>query len=280
MESKGAETYRGNIEKLLVKVFAERGLDLGQYRRPYVERRVAARLRSLGLHTYRQYSAYIDGHPGEYDRLLDTLTINVTDFFRDPGLYDVLRRTVFPQIIASKDARRHRMVRLWSAGCATGEEPYSVMMALLDLLGPRAEDLVVSMTATDIDPVALAIADLATYDVSDIGRIPRHDRMRYIDVADGTFTFRPAVTERVKFRRLNLFEDAPIGMVDLILCRNVFIYFGRQQQELILEKFWTALCRGGYLVLGRSEKLAPSLAGRLELVDSRERIFRKPIGRK
>lgn len=279
MEPKSTDTYRGNLDKLLAKVLEERCLDLRQYRRSYVERRVAARLRSLGLHTYRQYVGYIDSHPGEYDQLLDTLTINVTDFFRDPGLYDVLRDRVFPQVIAAKSAQRHRVIRLWSAGCATGEEPYSVMMAFLDLLGPRIDDFTVSMTATDIDPVALAVAESATYEMSDIGRIPRRDRMRYIDVADGTFTFLPAVTRHVKFRRLNLFDDEPVRMVDMLFCRNVFIYFGRSQQEQILERFWSALCRGGYLILGRSEKLAPSLAGRLELVDSRERIYRKPTGK-
>jgi chemotaxis methyl-accepting protein methylase len=268
--------YRGDLDRLIRKVREDRGLDLHQYRRAYTERRLAARLRTLALHSYRQYERYLDEHPEEYNKLLDTLTINVTDFNRDETVYEILRRQVIPGIIKEKTRTRQRSIRVWSAGCATGEEAYSVTMAFMSVLGARADDFLLSVFATDIDPKALQAARAATYDISKLQHIPRTDQMRWIHKQERTFTIRPEITQHVKFRRLNLFEDEPINIVDLVLCRNVFIYFTREQQAKVLESFWSVLHRGGYLILGRSEKMAPGLAGRFELVSGRERVYRKP----
>ncbi len=270
------EVYRGNLDKLLTKINQERGLDLSQYRRPYVERRLAARLRMLGLHSYRQYSRYLDEHPEEYAGLLDTLTINVTDFYRDPTVYTLFRGTIIPSIVNEKLTGRQRMIRAWSAGCATGEEPYSIAMSFLDAIEGKQPKLLLSVMGTDIDPSALTIAKRGTYDIAKLRQIPHTHRLRYVEVSGNTFTFNSAVKEHVRFSVLNLFEDKPINVVDVIFCRNVFIYFDRDQQEQVLEKFWSALYRGGYLVLGRSEKLAPAFAGRFELVSGKERVYRKP----
>ncbi len=268
--------YRGNLPKLLDKVRAERGLDLGQYRPRYVERRVATRLRSLSLHTYRQYAEYLDEHPEEYARLIDALTINVTQFFRDPTVYELFRKDIIPEIVRTKLARHQRMIRVWSAGCATGQEPYSLAIAFLDGLGSHRDSFLLSVQGTDIDRKVLDVAKAATYPIAQIDHIPKTDR-KYIDVLGDTFRVRPEVTRHVRFQYLNLFEDAPIHVVDVIFCRNVFIYFSREEQERMLQTFWASLARGGYLVLGRSERLAPSLSSRFELVSGRERIYRKPL---
>jgi chemotaxis methyl-accepting protein methylase len=268
--------YRGDLDRLIRKVREERGLDLHQYRRAYTERRLAARMRVLTLHTYRQYERYLDDHPEEFSKLLDTLTINVTDFYRDSSVYDLLRRDVIPSIVREKTRTKQRSIRVWSAACATGEEAYSMTMAFLSVLGAGSKDFLLTVFATDIDPKAIETARRATYDVSKLPHIPKSDQMRFIEKSDTTFKLRPEVTQHVKFRRLNLFEDQPINMVDVILCRNVFIYFTREQQARVLEAFWRVLHPGGYLVLGRSEKMAPALAGRFELVSGRERVYRKP----
>jgi len=267
--------YRGDIGRLLAKIDRERGLDLSQYRRPYVERRVSARLRALGLHTYRQYARHLDEHPDEYARMLDTLTINVTDFFRDAPVFDIFRDKVVPAIIQAKQLGRQRIIRAWSAGCATGEEPYSLAMAFLDGLGPQAARFMVTITATDIDPRALEIAAKGEYDAAKLQHIPQADQERYLELRGDTFRIAPAVSRLVRFRPLNLFEDQPVRIVDLVFCRNVFIYFTREQQAHVLGAFHAALARGGYLVLGRSEKLAGEFAELFEPVSSRERIYRK-----
>lgn len=267
--------YRGDIGRLLAKIDRERGLDLSQYRRPYVERRFASRLRALGLHTYRQYARHIDEHPDEYAHMLDTLTINVTDFFRDEPVFTIFRGKVVPEIIRSKQTGRQRIIRAWSAGCATGEEPYSLAMAFLDGLGADAARFIVTITATDIDPRALEVAAKGEYDVAKLQHVPKADQQRYLDVGETTFRIRPEVSRLVRFRPLNLFEDQPVKVVDLVFCRNVFIYFTREQQAHALGAFYAALSRGGYLVLGRSEKLAGEFAERFEPISGRDRIYRK-----
>ncbi len=271
--------YRGNLSRLLDKVRSERGLDLSQYRENYVTRRVAVRLNSLGLHTYHQYSAYLDQNPEEYAKLLDTLTINVTQFFRDPTVYALFRDQVVPSLLATKKSRKQRLVRLWSAGCATGEEPYSLAMSMLDgIVRTKSNDAMLSVIGTDIDRNALAVAKRGEYPVRLLNQIPTADRHRYIDVDGEIFRMKPEIAKVTRFQYLNLFEDSPINGIDVVFCRNVFIYFNHDDQSRLIESFWDALTRGGYLVLGRSERLAPVLAKRFELVSGRERVYRKPLG--
>lgn len=272
------EVYRGNIDRLIARIAQNKGIDLGQYRRSYVERRVAARLRVLNLHTYRQYIDYLDQHTEEYEKLLDTLTINVTDFFRDPEVYRVFNDRIVPAMIEEKLRSRHRMIRVWSAGCATGEEPYSIAMSFLDAFGEDADRFMFTVLGTDLDVNALERARQAEYPIDKLKYIPKPLQVRYVQAGSDTFRIVPEVTARVRFRQLNLFTDRPVNMVDVIFCRNVFIYFNRDEQERVLERFWSSLARGGYLVLGRSEKMASSMIGRFELVSGRDRIYRKPIG--
>ena len=276
MDQPGTEqVYRGDIRRLMAKVADQRGLDLTQYRTAYVERRVAARLRALNLHTYRQYSRLLDSSPEEFAKLLDALTINVTDFFRDPPVYELFRSKIVPEIIQRKKRTRHRMIRVWSAGCATGEEPYSIAMSFLSELGPSADGFMLNVVATDLDPNAMAFGQRAVYDIAKLKHIPKTDQLRFVDIHGDKFSIRPEVTRHVKFKSLNLFMDEPIHMVDVLFCRNVFIYFTREQQARVLDIFAGSIARDGYMVLGRSEKLAASVAGLFELVSGRDRIYRK-----
>jgi len=271
--------FRGSIDKLISKISEARGLDLGLYRRAYVERRIAARLRTLGLSSYRQYSDLLDADPDEYQRLFNTITINVTEFYRDRAMWDVLQRNVLREIVARKRAGRSKTIRIWSAGCATGEEPYSAAMMLLDVLGAHAGEFLMSVTASDLDPEALAYAERGVYDDGKRKRIPPGYQVRFTRrFGTSQFEIMPEVRRLVRFQRLSLFDPAPYRVMDLILCRNVFIYFDREQQARVLDNFMTSMTRGGYLVLGRSEKLSPDVAGRLEIIDGRERVYRKPAG--
>jgi chemotaxis methyl-accepting protein methylase len=200
----------------------------------------------------------------------------VTEFFRDPETYEIFQEMVVPQLVERKLAHRHRMLRAWSAGCATGEEPYSIAMSLLDALGERESEFLISVLGTDIDTNALDVARHAEYPIERLDGIPEAYRSEFLDVGESSFQVRPQVSRYVRFKPLNLFEERPIHVVDVIFCRNVFIYFTRDQQARVMERFWRALHRGGFLVLGRSEKLATTLSDRLELVDAPQRIYRKP----
>lgn len=270
---------RGSLDRFLIKVREERGLDLAQYRPRYVERRIAVRLSALGLNTYRQYAAYIDHNPDEYATLLDTLTINVTQFFRDPTVYAVFRDKVIPSLIEAKTSRKQHLLRAWSAGCATGEEPYSLAMSMLDgVRRSRAEGMLLSVTGTDIDRNALAVAKRGEYPVAQLSHIPTADQHRYLDIEKDVFRMKPEVAKMVRFQYLNLFEDPPIHGVDIVFCRNVFIYFNHDEQERMIRSFWEGLSRGGYMVLGRSERLAPAFVRQFQTVDAKERVYRKPVG--
>ncbi len=266
---------RGNLAPLIAQIERERGIDLTQYRTSYAERRLGTRLRALGLQTYREYADYLLTHPTEYARLLDALTVNVTDFFRDSPVWDIIRGSVIPDILAGKAAAGHHAVRAWSAGCATGEEPYSIAMSFLAAKGPKPENLLLSVNATDLDPIAMRTAERAEYDIAKIDHIPSRDRARFVTAADRHFRVNPEVTDRVRFKKLDLFTDDPPLSVDLILCRNVFIYFTREQQERVTGVFHRALTKGGFLVLGRTEKMATEAAKHFEPVSGRERIYRK-----
>lgn len=268
---------RGNLNRFMQKVYEERGLDLSQYRQRYVERRLAVRLNHLNLHTYSQYSAYLDAHPDEFGRLLGTLTINVTQFFRDPTVFRELRDTIVPATLEHKRERKQRLIRVWSAGCATGQEPYSLAMSFLDGIDRLKSQSVVSVIGTDIDRDALAVAKRGEYPMDSLSHIPHHLRVRYVQRGEETFCFTPEVTRSVRFQYLNLFADAPIHGIDVVFCRNVFIYFTREEQERMIAVFHQSLVRGGFLVLGRSERLAANMAGKFELVNARERVYRRPF---
>lgn len=268
---------RGNLQRLVSKVLDDHGLDLAQYRPRYVERRVAVRLNLLGVHTYQQYAAYLDQHPEEYAKLLDALTINVTQFFRDESVFRYLREKIVPEILASKERRKQHIIRVWSAGCATGEEAYSLAMSFLDGMRGSSREEHLTVVATDIDPEALAVAKRGVYPAQHLNQVPAIYRGRYIETDGDVFRIAPHVARTVRFQVVNLFEDTPINGVDLVFCRNVFIYFNREDQERMIRGFRQALFRGGYLVLGRSERLSPPLAREFELVSARERVYRKPL---
>ncbi len=280
VETTTTQAFRGSLDKLIARIDDARGLDLSSYRRSYLERRIAARLRVAGVHSYRQYGDLLEADPHEYERLIDTLTINVTDFFRDKVVWDSLVRKALPELIASKQGGRTKTIRVWSAGCATGEEPYSLAMMLLGELGDAAKEYSISITATDLDADALARAERGVFAKERRRHIPPSYQVRFTrNVDGGSFEVLPEVRRLVRFQRMSLFDPTPLRVIDLVTCRNVFIYFDHDQQARVLENFWRALTRGGYLVLGRSEKLQPEAAQLFEHVDGKERIYRKPARR-
>ncbi len=270
---------RGNLDRLVRTIAEHHGLDLSSYRQAYIERRLAARLRVLGLSTYRQYAERLSSDAEEYARFIQTLTINVTEFFRDTGMWEALRSEVIPTLLAEKAAHHGHTIRIWSAGCATGEEPYSLAMTFLDLLGDDAEQFTLSITGSDIDPDSLAVADAGYYPPSSLAAMPPDYLERFFvsNAEDGPgMRIRPEVRRLIRFNSFSLFDSSPMKLVDLVMCRNVFIYFNRDEQSRVLDQFWKATARGGFLVLGRTEKLSVEAADRLEQVNGRERIYRKP----
>ncbi|HIC94512.1 MAG TPA: protein-glutamate O-methyltransferase CheR [Anaerolineae bacterium] len=259
---------------LLEKVRRERGLDCRQYKINFLKRRLAVRLRARGVESYREYMRLLDEE--EYEKLFEALTINLSYFFRDGTTFEALRDKVLRPLLREKAERGSRLIRVWSAGCAGGEEPYSVAILFHELLGGELKNWRVHILATDLDARALEKAKRGVYgEFSFRGMDPKYLRRYFVPLPQGEYAIKPQVVALVKFERRDLIADPPPRRLDLILCRNVLIYFTREQQEKLLHKFHHALNEGGYLLIGKTEVLMGTAARLFKPLDPKERIYIK-----
>ena len=252
------------------------GIDIELYRDRCVLRRLAARLRAAGAADLAGYCRRLDADPGEIRRLVEGLTVNVSEFFRNPRTFRALAREVLPVLVAQKRAEGDRSIRIWSAGCATGEEPYSVALACADALGEALGKFHVVVYATDVDEPSLVAARAGRYRAASLARLPRPMVRRHFEADGDGYLVRPAVRRMVHFRRHDLLAPPPFRRLDLALCRNVLIYMVRPSQERILDTLYDVLNPGGFLVLGKVEALTGPARDRFEVVNLAERIYRKP----
>jgi two-component system CheB/CheR fusion protein len=252
-----------------------RGLDLSGYKRAGLVRRLTKRLRAVAVPGYVAYIDYLESHPTEFARLLDTLLINVTRFFRDDLPWEYLRAEVLPQLLAQKGPGDP--IRAWCAGCATGEEAYTLAIVLAEALGDEAFRDRVKIYATDLDEAALAQARLGAYPASEVADVPPEIVERYFERRGQQVVFRKDLRRTIIFGRNDLMQDAPISRVDLLACRNTLMYFDAPTQSKVLARFHFALNDDGYLFLGRAETI--QMHGSLFTpVDLRRRVFAKAPG--
>ena len=253
------------------------GLALEGYKEKCLRRRIAVRMRACGLHTYADYQRRLTEDPEEYEKLKDALTINVTRFYRNPETWSRLARDLLPELWRAREGA----VRVWSAGCSSGEEPYTIAMLLAEEAERSARRTWLErarIRATDIDAICLERARVARYPEAAFLETPAALVQKYTAavVGAGDREVLPAIRRLVEVRRADLFLDPPPSPpFDLISCRNVIIYFDRDGQEKLFGRFVDALAPQGLLLLGKVETLFGAARERLELVDVRERIFRK-----
>jgi chemotaxis protein methyltransferase CheR len=272
------EIHDPDLRHLIRKVHDRTGIDLGQYKDNYIARRLSTRMNALGASDYRSYASRLDSSPGEYERVVDAFTINVSEFFRDGEPFRVLREKVIPGIVAEKGRTGRRSLRVWSAGCACGEEVYSVSMILHEVLGSEYGQFAVRLYATDIDDACMGRARLGVYDPASMKSVDKKLVGKYaVAGADGKLMVTEEVKRNVAFRRFDLINGGRFGAYfDLILCRNVMIYFSDEHKRKLLMSFYDALSPGGYLVIGKTETLVGDARTAFEPVNSVERIYRKP----
>jgi chemotaxis protein methyltransferase CheR len=249
-------------------------LDLSQYKEKCLKRRIDVRVRATGAHTYLDYMAVLKKDPTEYDRLFDTLTINVTNFFRDKSTYRVIEKTVIPELISSKKKEGKRIIRVWSAACASGEEPYSMAILFNKILGERIGDYLISIYATDIDEKVMEKAKRGEYGAGNLSKVDEKILKQYFN-RNLKYSLKKEIKQMVRFKRHDLISDRPLAHLDIILCRNVLIYFSRDLQVKLFDKFYEGLNRGGYLILGKTESLAGETVKLFQPVSIRERIYQK-----
>src|SRR5436190_23628407 len=262
------------FEALLLYLKEARGFDFTGYKRSSLMRRVDRRMAQVAVVDYPEYLDYLQVHTDEFTALFNTILINVTGFFREPEAWDHLRAEVLPTILAGKDP--DSPVRVWSAGCASGEEAYSLAIMLTEELGPDEFRRRVKIYATDVDDEGLTQARHATYSEREMRGLPVDLRQRYFDVNGNRYTFRKDLRRSVIFGRNDLVQDAPISRIDLLVCRNALMYFDAETQARILKRFHFALDDGGILLLGKSEMLITH-TDLFTPVDLKRRVFRKVI---
>lgn len=267
-----AEAFDG----LRTLVLEAGGIDLSLYKDNCVLRRITVRQRSCGAPTLRAYLKLVRRNPLERGRLVSALTIHVSQFFRNPSTFRVIRETVLPALLAAKRAEGEHALRFWSAGCAGGEEPYSLAILLLEVGADAIRGRSTKIFATDIDPQSLSQAKGARYQARSLANVPSRWRQRYFIQADGRYQVVPEVRGLVLFKAHNILDSLPFRRIDLVTCRNVLIYMTEALQERVLLSIHEALNPGGFLILGKVEGLTGAARDLLEPVDVAERIFRKP----
>jgi chemotaxis methyl-accepting protein methylase len=232
-------------------------------------------MRARGAGNHSEYAGILDTDPIEYDRLIEELTINVSKFFRNPETFACIATKVLPEIWGSDSA----LIRIWSAGCATGEEPYSLAVLCREhalLSGDDSSLNRLRIIGTDVDQHAVSSAVRGRYTSAAFVETPPAVCESYFPIENGLHTVSQQIRQLVTFERDDMLDDAgPAGRFHMIVCRNVIIYFTRETQEHLFERFHDLLLPGGFLVLGKVETLLGKSRELFAPVSARERIFRR-----
>ena len=262
------------FERLLEHVRDARGFDFTGYKRASLMRRTGKRMQEVGIQGYDAYVDYLEVHQEEFTELFNSILINVTSFFRDAPVWEYLGESVIPAIC---DDRGDAEIRVWCAGCASGEEAYSIAMLLAEHLGDEAFQDRVKIYATDVDDDAIATARHGVYPAKAADAIGPDRLERFFEGNGGTYAFRRDLRRSLIFGRHDLVQDAPIRRTDLVSCRNTLMYMNSETQARVLDHFRFSLSEDGFLLLGKSEMLFTRVRAFLP-VDLKRRVFAKQGG--
>ena len=263
------------LEAIRRKLSARTGIDLSSYKSNFLQRKIAGRMFENHTDTFEEYFSLLDDSL-EQQKLFMSLSINVTEFFRDPSLFEELQKNTFPALLSFKKQNSSRIIRIWSAGCASGEEPYSLAIILSEILKNNPEKFLLSITASDIDEKALQKAKQGLFPIYRTKNIkPEHLQKHFTKTNEKEYLINPELRENIRFLKHDLSHPIFPSSFDLIFCRNVPIYFSKEMQEVLFTKFYHALNRGGMLILGKSEALMTSIKDQFLMHNLSERIYRK-----
>ncbi len=242
-------------------VYKKAGINLHAGKKELVRARLATIIREENFGTFGNFFEHTvqDQTGNELVRLLDAIATNLTNFFREPVHFSFMAETFLPEIISSKRNGHLKHLRIWSAGCSTGEEPYSIAMTLFDHL-PSIASMDVKILATDLSTQVLKIALKGVYPDEKVSGVTPETLRKYFQKghhsAEGSFRVKDEVKKLITFRRLNLNDAFPVkGPFDLIFCRNVMIYFDKNIQQALVSRFYNILKTDGYLLIGHAESL-------------------------
>ncbi len=250
------------------------GISLSDAKRDLVYSRLSKRLRALAIDSFDGYCDFLEDEAGEFEHFVNAITTNLTAFFREPHHFDYLAATILPELLERN--RASRRLRIWSAGCSTGEEPYSIAITVRRVL-PELANWDVRILATDLDSNCLARAAAGIYEEARVAGIDRHTLGRWFRRGrgehEGKVRVQPELAQMIAFRHLNLMQAWPMrGLFDVIFCRNVVIYFDKPTQAALFARYADQITDGGHLFLGHSETLH-SISDRFTLIG--KTIYRK-----
>ncbi|MBZ4375329.1 PAS domain-containing protein [Corallococcus interemptor] len=258
------------LEAILEKIRQVRNFDFRNYKRATLQRRIERRMQATRCRSRAAYLALLERDPTEVSTLVSSMLIKLTTFFRDPDVWQALEQNLAEFVRQRPDAE----LRIWSAGCATGEEAYSLAILAAEALGPGNPSADLKVFGTDVDEAAIATARRGVYTPEQLENVSPERLARFFVRTGNSYTVRKEIRRAVVFGVNNLVSDAPVSRIDLILCRNVFIYLDSELQKRVLARFQFALRRNGLMVLGRSE-LIPFAARLFRPMDLARRIYRK-----
>jgi two-component system, chemotaxis family, CheB/CheR fusion protein len=264
-----------DLEVLLDHLRRSRGFDFTGYKRTSLSRRIQRRMQDVGADGYLGYLDHLEVDPEEFTQLFNTILLNVTGFFRDPPVWEYLSAEVLPRLAAARAA--DEPIRIWSAGCASGEEAYTLAMVVAEVLGAEAVRERVKIYATDVDEEALGQARQARYTTKQVEGVPPELLERYFEGNGDGYVFSKELRRSVIFGRHDLIQDAPISRIDLLVCRNTLMYLNSETQSHVLARFSFALREAGYLLLGKAEMLLAH-SDLFTAMDLKRRVFQKVPG--
>jgi two-component system, chemotaxis family, CheB/CheR fusion protein len=263
------------LEDLLAFIRDSRGFDFTGYKRTSLARRIRKRMDEAGITGYTDYRDRLESNSEEFGYLFNTILINVTSFFRDTEAWSYLRREVMPDLLANCDPAEE--IRVWSAGCASGEEAYSLAILFAEALGIKECAERVKIYSTDVDEEALQHGRSGLYSARALEPLTDELRDRYFERHGAQHVFRPDLRRKVIFGRHDITKDAPISRLDLLACRNALMYLNAETQAQVIDRFHFAVRENSYLFLGKAEMLL-SDSERFEVNSMRHRIFRRRTG--
>ncbi len=260
------------LREILELVSHQASVDFRQYKTSTILRRIGRRMTVTHVHTIRDYAEYLRSYPEEIGELVKAFLINVTQFFRDTEAFAYIKSEILPKLIAKARAS-DKIIRFWAAGCATGEEPYSLAMLLSDMLGAELGEWSIKIFATDLDEAAITFARRGIYSESLLKGTSDEYRDRFFEHVDQGYRISKTLRQMVIFGQQDLSRSAPFPRIDLVLCRNVLIYFSPELQEYVLNQFAFSLSPEGYLFLGKAETVRPTQSY-LELINKQWKVYR------
>ncbi|MCL2704844.1 MAG: protein-glutamate O-methyltransferase CheR [Spirochaetaceae bacterium] len=241
-----------DFEKMKSLIYEKSGIHFSEINRPILESRLKERLKIANLETVEAYYKLITSNEEEMKILLDSVTTNLTRFFRNQGHMDAFERYIIPELVAFKKKKGNSTIKIWSAGCSTGEEPYTLAMIIAEIL---PKEFTASIIASDLSLKSLMTAKTGFYPESRMTGIPENYLSKYFEKTKDGYQVAEKLQKMIRFDYHNLKFDSGLKDLDIVFCRNVIIYFDEAAQENVISKFWNSLSNHAYLIIGHSESL-------------------------